>query len=285
VTNFPQNPDYTHWSIVTGGSGKLGRLLGRAWARAFPGSPALIMTRDQTGMVQWHPDLPMPVLPSCGAVIALWGVTQGSKADLAKNLALAEASQALAEACGAPRVIHLSSAAVYGPGTSLTENAALQPITEYGRSKCAMETRIAGFDQSKVSHCILRLANVVGADSLAPALRVQTKPVVLDRFADGRGPRRSYIGPGDLARLLFHLATVPPSRLPSVVNVAAPRPLDMEALAKAANRPILWRAAPPNAQPEVSLDTTRLQMLLPDLPAPSDNARELITDWQSLESP
>jgi len=104
--------------------------------------------------------------------------------------------------------------------------------------------------------------------------------ITLDRFADGTGPRRSYIAPGDLARVLAGLARLAMDDLPDLLNIAAPAPVAMEDLAGAADCPIIWRVAPPEAQAEVSLDTNRLARLLPGA-VHHVTPREMLADWRS----
>lgn len=232
---------------------------------------------------QWSPGHPPDRLPNCDAVVALWGQTTGDIEALALNAALAGHSRAVALACGASRLVHLSSAAVYGPAESATEATPPAPVNPYGRSKLALETRVAGFDDARLQHICLRLANVVGADSLAPAL-LGTGPVTLDRFADGKGPLRSYIGARDLADTLTALAQLPPPDLPAILNIAAHDPLAMQDLAQAAGKDILWRDAPSTATQQVTMDTACLADLLPNL-QPVTDPQELIRHWREHRDP
>lgn len=267
--------------LFTGSTGRLGRLLRRAWPGLRGAPPALWLARRGPADLLWSPGLPLPDLPACGTLVALWGRTSGEAGDLALNSTLLEATLALARRCGARRILHFSSAAVYGPGVDLREGDALRPGNAYGRAKAAMEDRIAALPPDGTAHVILRLANVVGADSLAPALLPQDAPVILDRFASGNGPLRSYIAPGDLARVLAALARLPPGSLPGCVNLAAPHPIGMQALAEAAGRPVRWRPAPEDATERITLDTRRIGELLPDL-AWRGSAAAMIADWQGL---
>jgi len=108
--------------------------------------------------------------------------------------------------------------------------------------------------------------------------------ITLDRFADGTGPRRSYIAPGDLARVLAGLARLAPDTLPDTLNIAAPAPVAMEDLARAAGCPVTWRAAPPEAQAEVSLDVNRLAQLLPGA-VRHVTPGQMVADWHSSHGP
>ena len=281
MTQFPQAADI----LVTGAGGRLGRLLRAAARRAGSDGTRLAFQSRQPGAdIAWAPGDPLSALPRCETLVALWGATGGDPAALAANSALVATSRQVALACGARRLIHLSSAAVYGPGRGMTEDAPLLPTADYGRSKRAMEQAVAALPADDgMAHCCLRLANVVGADSLAPGLR-GTAPVGMDQFADGRGPLRSYIAPGDLLRVLRALSALPPDALPPVLNVAAPAPVRMDDLVRARGRDLAWRPAPDTAVPEVSLDVTRLETLLPGTTA-CHTADAMIADWAALEAP
>ncbi len=271
-------------ALVTGTGGRLGRLLLRARARDGTGAARLIFQSRGTGAdFRWSPGDPLSRLPECGTVIALWGQTGNDPAALTDNVALTEESRAVAAACGAVRVIHLSTAGVYGPGRALTEASPPQPTSEYGTSKLAMEWAVAAMQgQDGIAHCCLRLANIVGADSLTAAL-TGARPARLDRFGDGGGPVRSYLAASDLLRVFTGLMRLDPAGLPPVMNAAAPAPIEMEALLRAAGRDIVWTPAPPTAVHEVTLDVTRLTRLLPGTGFLTQPA-EMIADWQALEA-
>ncbi|WP_162933072.1 NAD(P)-dependent oxidoreductase [Roseovarius sp. EL26] len=266
--------------IVTGSNGKLGKLVLNAWhAAGTPGVEIITQSRHSDSDVIWAPGQSLEVFPACQSVIALWGCTHGNEAELQDNIQLAQHSRAIAKHCGAKRVIHLSSAAVYGSGRALVENAPLLPVNAYGRAKCDMEALVETFRQhDPFAHLCLRLANVVGADSLTPALQGD-RPLHLDRFPDGAGPKRSYIAPGDLSKILLALCAIPAAKLPKSLNIAAPLPVDMANLAKAAGIAINWRDAPSEALAEVSLSTTCLATLLPDQ-IYQKTAHDMILDWR-----
>lgn len=271
-------PDPGPCCLLTGANGRLGRLLRRAWPRAGACRP-IWLSRHPPSDLCWSPEAALPECPPCGAVIALWGQTTGDATELAQNVALVAQGVRLAHACGAGRVLHLSTAAIYGPGRDMHEPRSPAPINAYGVSKLEMEQAIANLPRDGLHHVTLRLANVVGADSLAPALADPAGGVTLDRFADGRGPRRSYVAPGDLARVLAGLACLPEGDLPGILNVAAPDPVAMEDLARAAGCRVSWRTAPPGAQAEVSLNTDRLSRLLPGA-LRHVTPNQMVQDWQ-----
>jgi nucleoside-diphosphate-sugar epimerase len=270
--------------LVTGAGGRLGRLLRRAAVRDGTGGQRLAFQsrRPGTGLT-WAPGEALSALPRCDTVVALWGRTSGDAAALAENAALVAFGHTVALATGARRLFHLSSAAVYGPGRRLDEGAPLSPSADYGRSKREMEREVARLPRTdRITHCCLRLANVVGADSLAPGLR-GSGPVGMDRFDDGTGPLRSYIAPGDLLRVLTGLASLPPDNLPEALNIAAPGPVRMDELVRARGLELDWRPAPPAATQEVSLDTARLSALLPGA-VRHETADAMVADWAALEA-
>lgn len=280
MTKTPQ----TNRILVTGANGRLGRLL-RGAARQLPAGSASFVFAARSG----PSDLPafeaqsIPEgLPPVDMVVGLWGVTSGSPAELAANSQLCYATRALARATGARMAIHLSSAGVYGPGEDLAETSAALPASDYGRAKLDMERAVAAFDTDDIAHCCLRLANVVGADSLAPALSGDVA-VTLTRFPDERGPLRSYIAPGHLLAVFSALSALPSSRLPGILNVAASTPVEMEALARAAGKRVNWKPVTPADRQRVTLSTARLAALLPGLGLPK-TPQEMIADWQQAKA-
>ncbi|MBQ4826744.1 NAD-dependent epimerase/dehydratase family protein [Leisingera sp. HS039] len=193
----------------------------------------------------------------------------GETADMDDHIRLGEAAVRAGAAAGC-RVLLASSAAVYGAqGGLLDEDAALQPANAYGAAKAAMERRAAALGaELGVPVCALRIGNIAGLDAILGGWR---QGFVLDRFADGSSPRRSYIGVQALARVLAALLAQPV--LPPVLNVAQPGAVEMAALLQAAGKPFGTRPAPAAAIAQVVLDTNRLQALLPFALAPADPAQ------------
>ena len=213
------------------------------------------------------------------AILCLAGVVPGTGADLSLNTALALAAVAAGAASGA-RVLLASSAAVYGnAGGWLGEARTPAPVSDYGRAKAEMETRAAALAARLGARvCALRIGNVAGADAILGGWR---PGFVLDRFADGRTPRRSYIGPADLARVLAGLAAAP-GPLPAVLNLAAPDPVAMGALLDAAGLAWTPRPAPGSAIAQVALDTALLQGLSA-LPASASLPATLVAQWREMQ--
>ena len=275
--------------LVLGGSGKLAQVLRKTWQATPSGQPVFHWQfRENTpaGDVLWKPGTPPPAdLPDIAAILALWGVTPGPGRDLAENRRLALTAMALGQSLGAERVLHCSSAAVYPPGPEpLGEAAAGGDVNLYGQAKLDMEAALSDWVRANPqgpSSCAMRIANVGGADSLFSTLGREPDRVPLDRFADGTGPRRSYISPNALARAIMALLTCRLDMLPTEINLAVQPPLAMADIARAAGRNIDWRDAPPTAAPMVHLDTTRLSRLIA---LPAETPSDLIAQWRSMRS-
>ena len=289
--------------LVLGATGRIGGILRRAWPRAWPEAA-------RPGRVLWQARKPeTEPLPAAGAgpgramfdpltrpdaliaaargraaILCLSGVTPARaarspdpQAALDRNIALAEAAVRAGAASGV-RVFIASSAAVYGdrPGL-LDEAAALAPVSPYGRAKAKMEARAAALGaELGVPVCALRIANVAGLDAILGGWRPGFE---LDRFADGRTPARSYIGPATLARVLGELLAVPD--LPGALNIAAPGVVEMGALLDAAG--LGWRPRParPGAIARVALSTTALERFITLSPA-DGLAATLVGEWRDM---
>ncbi|SEP09006.1 Nucleoside-diphosphate-sugar epimerase [Salinihabitans flavidus] len=273
-----------------GATGRVGRLLSRAWAgaagqgvaplwqgrRPCPGQDRLALDplADPEGLVR--------AAGGMGAILVLAGVTPATAAhpgDYRANTELALAAIAAAERAGVPRVFLASSVAVYGApgqGGMLREDGPAEPVSDYGRAKLEMED--AAQAASRTAGVIaLRIGNVAGADQLLGPGR---RDVRLDIFPDGTAPRRSYIGPGTLARVLSDLLHHP-GPLPECLNLSAPGAVSMADLLRAAGMPVRARPAPAGLIPAVELDVSRLAGLVPL--APGDGSPEaIVRDWDTL---
>jgi hypothetical protein len=255
--------------LILGATGRVGRAF-RALAAAglWPGPEPVWHGRDS--LWAWDMAGPAPALPGRPrGVIVLAGATQDG--DLAANSRLALAALDLARARGLWPVLACSSGAVYGrAATPRREEDGPQEANAYGLAKWQMEQDLAAATRPGEALCCLRLANVAGCDALFGAMA--RGPVVLDRFADGRTPRRSYVGPLMLARALTGLIGlhVQGVALPAVLNLAQPGVVAMDAVLEAAGAPWHPQPAPPGALPQLSLDGARLAVLLPLPPATPD---------------
>ena len=276
--------------LLTGASGRIGRMLMRHWQEAPPPADLVLQSRREGGGLLWDPLLqPLPATAgrfSC--LIAFAGVTPAAGAALDANLALAEATLAAAHAAGIARVLLTSSSAVYGApqgDAPFHESDALRPLNPYGAAKVAMEAACAPWRARGLEICILRIGNVTGADVLLlnGARATAAAPLRIDRFADGQGPRRSYVGPADLARVVESLAAAA-GPLPPVLNIGAPQPVDMADLADAAGMPWIWTAAPLQAVQNITLDCRALDSLHPANRTASSPV-EMVRQWTRLKDP
>lgn len=252
--------------LILGASGRIGQMWQALWrAGAWPRAQAPVWHGRARGDVVWDMAGPLPDdAPVARGVIVLAGCTQGSDAELAHNTTLALAGLDFARRHGLGPVILCSSSAVYGRGMGPQVEDQVQPVTAYGASKLAMEKAAAAQD---VPFCALRIANVAGADMAL--LNAAKGPVALDQFADGDTPRRMYVGPATLLRIMLDLIELAQegTALPQVLNVAQPGVISMGALLDAASVPWTPRPAPEAALPELALDLGRLSGLVKLSPA------------------
>jgi len=174
-----------------------------------------------------------------------------------------------------------SSAAVYGdaPGP-YAEDDTPHPVTPYGRAKRLMEHAAAA---SAANVTCMRIGNVAGADALlGPHRPGATTPIMLDRFLDGSTPRRSYIGPLTLARVLADLMrmAVAGTALPPTLNVAGGGAVQMSDVLAAADMTWVAQPAPATALPALTLDTRRLACLV-DLPNDAGTSACVVHEWRT----
>jgi nucleoside-diphosphate-sugar epimerase len=219
------------------------------------------------------------------AVLALWGVVPGTGQSLHNNTKLALNAMQIASQLGADRVLHCSSAAVYQPSSApLDEDTSPQPQGAYGHAKLEMEQALRNwrgtFGESP-SICVMRIGNVMGADSLSASMRAAVgtgQRIKLDRFANGRAAYRSFLSGADLARCLTALTECPIKELPKIVNLASQQATAMDAVLRHAGLEFEWQDAPPHTNPRVELETARLRTLL-DLGPDSATPAHLLADW------
>lgn len=282
---------------LIGATGRVGRLVTHAW-RSTPGPwvGTPIQTRDPTipasathlpwdisegsaALQDW-----MDVYGPLTCLVVLAGATPATGIDMDDNVTLAQRYVQAAHDLGIERVLIASSSAVYGSGSGspLRETDPCAPLNAYGASKLKMEQVLQTHPMADGNLCCLRIGNVLGADALL-LNAAKGDPVTLDIFADGHGPLRSYISPSDLAQVLGYLATTP-HRLPFKLNIAAPTPVHMDALANAADLNWSARTAPETAVQNLTLDCHKLTKFV----ALSDIASDpisMIEDWKRLRHP
>lgn len=269
--------------LLLGATGRIGRVLQICWdARA----PVLYQRRAggeppvKQGLSWVETDiLGAPAALARAArgravILCLAGVTHARGGDPDGNAALAQAAIQAGAETGA-RVILTSSAAVYGNRSGLLrEDLPPRPVSDYGRAKAGMEDTGAALGaRLGVPVTSLRVGNIAGLDAILGGW----KPgFALDRFPDGRTPRRSYVGPATLARILHALCAAP--ELPGILNVAAPGPVEMGALLDAADLDWTARPAPGSAIPELRLDVTALERILA---VPRATPQALVAEWRA----
>ena len=270
--------------IVLGSSGEVGRLLVGHWHRASAGVVLQYRNNDppeaQLPSLRWDPDGGpvaladwIQVQGTPLAMVVLAGVTPRSGRDLALNTRIAETCLAAAKAVGIERVLVASSSAIYGDHLDrpYRETDATRPVNAYGAAKLEMELACARWSSALEVVC-LRIGNLAGADALLRQAYLPERPEIqLDRFADGTTPLRSYIGPGTMAAVLTDLATHD-GPLPPTLNLAAPNPVEMGALADAAGLPWRPRNRDDTKGQAITLDCARLWGLLPVPERASDPA-------------
>lgn len=274
--------------LVLGATGRIGRILRLEWPKDPNKIVPIWQTRRATASGQWlafdplqDPQACLRAAQNCDAILCLSGVIpnrQSQGATLQDNIALAEVALRVGAASGA-RVLLSSSAAVYGnqPGL-LSETSPLQPANAYGQAKADMEVRAAEIaEQNGVSYCALRIGNIAGIDSILGQWRPGFQ---LDQFDNTLTPRRSYIGPRSLSRVLHDLVLSP--SLPHALNVAAPRAIEMGALLQSAGLPWIPRPAPTSAIAEVQLDTTALTAFT-SFTAAEATTDDMVAQWHLLE--
>jgi len=270
--------------VVLGATGRIGGILRKGWSQGTGQSRlgVLWQARHGTGPETWavfdplkDPDALARAAKDARAILCLAGVVPGRGGDLADNAALAMAAIRAGATSGA-KVLLTSSAAVYGAQAGVLDEAAVvAPVSAYGHAKADMEARGADLGRELgVAVCVLRIGNIAGIDAILGGW----KPgFALDRFADGRTPRRSYIGMQTLARVLGDLLMA--DRLPGVLNVASPGPVEMGALLNAAGLDWVARPAPDRAIDVVALSTEALARYT-SLPETSPAA--LVAEWRAM---
>lgn len=283
-----------HDLVVTGASGRAGRLLAAAWAQS--GAPVVLQHRcltaraDALPALQWAPlegDAPLrdwvQAHDAPRAMLVLSGATPGTGRDLSLNRPLAETCLAAAHKAGIRRVLVASSSAVYGGGRAQPwhESDPARPTSSYGRAKAEAEEACAEWLGRGLEVCCLRIGNIAGADALL--LNADNPMLEIDQFADGSGPLRSYIGPQSMARVVLALARLA-GPLPPILNFAAPHPVAMADLADAAGLAWRWRPAPPSAVARFTLDCRALAAFVPFGDTESA-AASIAAQWKSCRAP
>lgn len=278
--------------LVLGATGRLGSMLRRHWmsSAAMSGITPLWQARQgrapQDGDASWvvfdpRTD-PLALAQACAAVdviLDLSGPVPGPGRTVESYAATVPLARAVVHGAGGKPLLWASSSAVYGARALCREADPPAPLNTYGRAKVDAEAVLAGAPGA----CVLRIGNVAGADALLSAAKPGI-PVVLDRFADGTTPVRSYMGPKTLAESLFQLVMrAGQGALPTVMNLSGPGSgVAMADLLDAAA--LRWQPcpAPDTALPRLVLDTGILAGLV-DLPPETGQAARIVAEWQADE--
>ncbi|WP_030206617.1 NAD(P)-dependent oxidoreductase [Streptomyces sp. NRRL S-87] len=222
--------------LVLGRTGYLGRHVAERFD-ALPGARLLDGGRaagadHPLDLAADHPEQLVKTLAAAApdAVVNCAGATGGDPVTLAEVNARGPAAlcAALRQAAPSARLVHLGSAAEYGPGTPgsrVAESAAACPTTPYGATKLAGTLAVTA---SGLDAVVLRVTNPVGPG--APAAGLPGRVAGLLRAAGGDpgavlrlgdlSAYRDFVDARDVARAV-ELAVTAPGTLPPVLNIGA----------------------------------------------------------------
>ncbi|GAA5006117.1 NAD-dependent epimerase/dehydratase family protein [Streptomyces siamensis] len=176
------------------------------------------------------------------AVVNCAGATGGDAVTLAEvnSRGPAVLCAALRDAAPTARLVHLGSAAEYGPGTrdvTVAESAATRPVTPYGATKLAGTVTVSA---SGLDAVVLRVGNPVGPG--APPAGLPGRIAGLLREAGGDpdavirlgdlSAHRDFVDVRDVARAAARAATAP-APLPRVLNIGGGQAVPVRDLVRA----------------------------------------------------
>jgi nucleoside-diphosphate-sugar epimerase len=174
-------------------------------------------------------------------VINCAGATGGDAVTLAEVNARGPAvlCAALREAAPAVRLVHLGSAAEYGPGTPHTrvpESSAVRPVGPYGATKLAGTVAVTA---SGLDAVVLRVGNPVGPGAPPTGLpgritgllrSAGPDPDAVLRLGD-LSAHRDFVDVRDVARAV-QFAVTAPGPLPTVLNIGSGRAVPVRELVR-----------------------------------------------------
>ncbi|MEU6888947.1 NAD(P)-dependent oxidoreductase [Streptomyces viridosporus] len=221
--------------LVLGTTGYLGGHVAER-LRALPGTRVLAGGRSPAAevTVDLASDRPRHLAKALAsaapdAVVNCAGATGGDAVTLAEVNARGPAvlCAALREAAPGARLVHLGSAAEYGPGAPgvrVAESAATRPAGPYGATKLAGTVAVTA---SGLDAVVLRVGNPVGPGAPPTGLPGRVTALLRDAGSDpGAALRlgdlsahRDFVDVRDVARAA-HLAVTAPGPLPPVLNVS-----------------------------------------------------------------
>ncbi|BBC30096.1 NarL family transcriptional regulator [Streptomyces graminofaciens] len=233
--------------LVLGGTGYLGAHIAER-LRALPG--ALVLGGGRAPAAEFpvdlasvHPEELAKTLASAApdTVINCAGATGGDAVTLAEVNARGPAvlCAALRQAAPAARLVHLGSAAEYGPGVPdvrVTESAAVRPVGPYGATKLAGTVAVAS---SGLDAVVLRVGNPVGPGAPATGLpgriagllrATGSDPAAVLRLGD-LSAYRDFVDVRDVARAVV-LAVTASGPLPPVLNISGGQAVQVRELVR-----------------------------------------------------
>lgn len=233
--------------LVLGATGYLGAHVA-GLLRALPG--ALVLAGGRSSTADVTVDLAADRMPAVAKALAsaapdvvvnCAGATGGDAVTLAEANARGPAvlCAALLEAAPGARLVHLGSAAEYGPGepgSRVTESAATCPVGPYGATKLAGTVAVTA---SGLDAVVLRVGNPVGPGAPPTGLPGRVAALLRDAGPDPQArlrlgdlsAHRDFVDVRDVAGAVRLAATVP-GPLPPVLNIGGGEAVPVRALVR-----------------------------------------------------